>query len=124
MKLIRFIFDIFNVFTKASELRRDEEIRSKTVGFAISSIVYSLIAVGAVLIGALSFSIWEASGILMIFVIVITIALFAGGVVTFIGALLRLIAQFTLNRKPMTWIALVVFILAIIAAVLIISHFA
>lgn len=123
MKLIRFLFDIFDVFSKASEIRRDEERRERSVRFAVSSIVYSVIAVAAVLFGLFLMSVREESGILVIFLIAIAATFFAGGLVTFIGALLRVIAQFTINRKPMTWIALVVLLLAVGVSVAFIFSF-
>ncbi|MDE6441448.1 MAG: hypothetical protein K2L12_01680 [Clostridia bacterium] len=123
MKIVNFIFDIFNVFTKAKQIRQDGERREKSVMFAISSIVYSLIAVAAVLLGSFLMSVQDGAGILIIFVVVIVIGFFAGAIVTFIGALLRVIAQFTLNLKPMTWIALVVLLLAALVSVIIILNF-
>lgn len=121
MKIVNVFFDFFNVFTKAKQIRQDGERRGKSVRFAISSIVYSLIAVAFVLLGSFLTSVREESGILVIFVLVFIIGLFAGAIVSFIGALMRVIAQFTLNIKPMTWIALIVLLLAVLASVIILS---
>ena len=125
MKLFKLIGDIFDVSYKAREIRQDAEKRKKSARFAVSSIVFSLLAFlftlgGAFLVGFLSTT---EGMILSLFVIIFIAVLFIGAIIYFIGALVRVIAQFTINRSAKSWIALVVFIAAIIASVIALFKF-
>ena len=121
MRLFKFIGDIFNVFSKARDIRQNEDTRKKSVVLGLTSIIYSLISVALVFGGAFLFTLTD--NLLAIFIIIIAIILLVGAVVTFLGALLRVIAQFTVNRNAMSWIALIIFIAAIVASVLIVMNF-
>ena len=119
MKLLKFILQIFDVFSDAARIRQDEERRQKSVKFAVTAIAYSITLLVMVCLGAFIFSLSDASGLLVIFVLIIGIAFIIGGLLSFIGALLRVIAQFTINRRAMSWIALIVFILSLVASVIV-----
>ena len=121
MKLIHLIGDIFNVAAKASEIRRDEVKRPKSVIFGITSIIYSLLAVAFAIGGAFVFSI-STDSLLAIFLIVIGAVLMVGAVVTLIGALVRVIAQLRINRRAIGWIALIVLIAAVAGSVVGIAY--
>ena len=119
MKLLRLIGAIFDVFSDAARIRRDEERRERSVKFAVSAIAYSIAQFVIVLLGAFILSFSDQSGLLIIFVFIIGITFIIGGLLSFIGALLRVIAQFTINRRAMSWIALIVFILSLVASVIV-----
>lgn len=111
MKFFRLIGDIFNVSSAANGIKNDGEKRSKSVRFAVSSIVYSLIAVASAVGGALLMTAADES-LLFIFLIIIGVVLLAGALTLLIGALVRVIAQLGINRRPLGWVALAVFLLA------------
>ena len=114
MKRFRLISQIFDVFSTAKQIREDEEVRSRSVKFAVSSIIYSLLMVACAAGGAFLLTLRD-SGLLYIFIIVIALTLLSGAGIQFIAALLRVIMQITINRKFMTWVALAVFILSVAA---------
>lgn len=116
MKFINLIISIFDVFVKAREIRKDEEKRAKSVYFAVTSIAYSLVMVACAVGGSFLFGVMDDT-LLFLFVVVIAATLMISAVVSLFGALLRVIVQFTINRKPMSWIALIVFLAAVGASV-------
>ena len=118
MNFLRLIFGIFDVFSKAHSIKEDEVARNRSVHFAVTGIVYSLLTVVFALVGSYLITLSEA-GLLYIFLLVIGVVLLVGVLVSFIGALMRVIAQLTINRKPMSWIALAVLILSVIACIII-----
>ena len=119
MNFLRLIFGIFDIFAKAHSIKEDEVARSRSVHFAVTGIAYSLIAVIFAVGGAFLMTLSD-TGLLFIFVLVIGIALLIGTIVSFLGALMRVIAQLTINRKPMSWIALAVLILSVVACIIIV----
>lgn len=116
MKFFKLIGDIFNVSVKAGKIKNDEEKRPKSVRFAFTSIIYSVLAAAFAIGGALLLTV-SADSLLAIFLVVIAVALIIGGLVTFIGALVRVIAQLRINRQPLGFIALAIFIVALIGSV-------
>ncbi|MDE6585790.1 MAG: hypothetical protein K2K80_03820 [Clostridia bacterium] len=117
MKFFHLIGDIFNVTAKASEIRHDEVKRPKSMVFGVTSIIYSVLSVVLAIGGAALLSV-ATDSLLAIFIIVIGAVLMGGAVATFIGALVRVIAQLSINRRAIGWIALIVF-LGIIAAIIV-----
>ena len=119
-----FIHDLFSVSVKADRIRGDEERRQKTVWFAVTAIIYSLIAVALCAGGAFLLSLIinqdESALLLIIFTVVGLAACFIGALTCFIGSIVRVVAQFSLNRKAMTWIALAVLIASLLAAIIVI----
>ena len=118
------IHDIFNVSVKADRIRSDGERRIKSVGFAVSAIIYALIAValcaGGLLLLSLLINKNESALLLLIFTAAGLAVCFVGALTLFVGSLVRVIAQFSLNRRAMSWIALAVFVAALTASLIII----
>ena len=120
-----FIYDFLNVISKAHDIKNDEERRVKSVRFGITSIVFSVFAFAFAVCGAFLLSLLSGGNaeaiLLFIFTIAGIAAAFGSAVMLFIGALLRVIAQLTINRKPIGWIALALFVVCLVAAVVVIA---
>lgn len=115
------IYDFFNVISEAHSIKQDEIKRKKSVRFAVISIIFSLMMIACAAGGAFIFTISDSS-LLVIFLIVIAVGLLGGAVMCFLGALLRAIAQLIINRKAISWIALVVLIISVaVSAVIVIK---
>lgn len=123
MKSFGFISDMFNVSVRARRIREDETRREKSVGFAISSIILSLfsvaLAVGGVFLLKLLLDGDNDALVLLIFTIAGLAVCFIGALTTLVNSLLRVIAQLSINRKVIGWVALAVFIAAVIAIIII-----
>ena len=119
------IFDFFNVISKAHEIKNDGERREKSVHFGVTGIVFSVFALlfgigGAFLLSLLSSG--DSDAVLLLIFTIAGVAVGLGGaVVLFLGALLRVIAQLTINRKPIGWVALALFVACLVAAVVVIA---
>ena len=107
MKFFRFFSDVFNVFTKARQIRESGNAKEKSVRFALSAIIYSAVMLVTALGGAYLLSVYDNS-VLFLFLLLIGVVLLVSAAVTFTAALLRVIVQFTLNKGVMSWIALAV----------------
>ena len=114
-----FIYDFFNVVTEARRIKEDDEKRKKIVRVAVSSIVYSLMMIACAAGGAFLFTLADSS-LLIIFLIILAVGLLGGALITFLGALLRVIAQLTINRSAMSWIALVFLIISVAVSVILV----
>lgn len=115
------LFDVLNVILEASSIRKDEELREKSVRFAVTAIIQSVVMVALVLGGAFLLKALDGGDsdalLLFIFVIAGLAACFAGAFVLLLGAVTRVICQLTINRKPIGWIALVVLIAAVAVSI-------
>lgn len=107
------IWDILFVSTKADEIKRDPERREKSVRFAVESIIMSVFM--AVCLGAGGFLLTSGSLLIIVGILLLIFALSM-----FVMSLVRLIAQFTINRHAMTWVALAIFLTAVVAPVILI----
>lgn len=101
------LWDVLFVFSKAERIRNDEEKREKSVRFAVESIIMSVFMAALLGVGAFLLSLDGFTVIIGIIVIICALSLF-------VTSLVRVIAQFTINRRPITWVALAVFLAAII----------
>lgn len=125
MSKLRIITNFIEPFFKASEIKKDPEKAKKCVRLGVMSIIFSLVAVVIAFGGALllKFSMdftSTQSVILGIFLLIISIA-FLFGSLLFVGyGLVYMIAQLTVNRKAIGWIALVVLIASTAGAAVII----
>lgn len=123
MKSFRFISDMFNMSVRARRIREDETRREKSVGFAISSIILSLfsvaLAVGGVFLLKLLLDGDNDALVLLIFTIAGLAVCFIGALTTLVNSLLRVIAQLSINKKVIGWVALAVFIAAVVAIIII-----
>lgn len=122
MKSFRFISDMFNVSVRARRIREDETRREKSVGFAVSSIILSLfsvaLAVGGVFLLKLLLDGDNDALVLLIFTIAGLAVCFIGALTTLVNSLVRVIAQLSINRKVIGWVALAVFIAAVVAIII------
>ena len=123
MKSFRFISDMFNVSVRARRIREDETRREKSVGFAVSSIILSLfsvaLAVGGVFLLKLLLDGDNDALVLLIFTIAGLAVCFIGALTTLVNSLVRVIAQLSINKKVIGWVALAVFIAAVVAIIII-----
>lgn len=106
MKFIKVIFDVIDVFHRASEIRQEPDLRKKSFRFAITSIINALFAALLAYAAVWCFSTADDT-LLAIFLLAIGVVLAVGVLVLLLHSLVRLIAQFTLNLGFMTWFALV-----------------
>lgn len=113
---MKFFREIFFVFTEAASIKADESKRSKSIKFGVSSIVCSIIAVVfAFLFGLLLENLSSDLVVLLQVVLAFSIALCVAGLL--IASLVRVIAQLIINRKALSWIALVFFLAAAAVAI-------
>ena len=105
----------------ARDIRRgDEERRRKCVRFGVSSIIFAILAVPFAFLAMLSIGWMKGdAALLAIFIIALLAVSIGGALIMLFNAILYFILQLTVNRKPVTWIALV-FLAASIAACLLI----
>lgn len=122
MKSFGFISDMFNVSVRARRIREDETRREKSVGFAVSSIILSLfsvaLAVGGIFLLKLLLDGDNDALVLLIFTIAGLAVCFIGALTTLVNSLVRVIAQLSINRKVIGWVALAVFIAAVVAIII------
>ena len=102
-------------FRKYAEIKADETKKANSKYYGINSIVMSLLAVGFVslffLIGSPDLT---QNGLLAFFLLLLLIvSVYVGPLIFLVYALISMILQFTLNKKPITWISLALFIIAL-----------
>lgn len=112
MKFLNFFTEIFNVAYKARAIREDEVKRQKSVHFAVTSMIFAAVAIAFACLGGFLLAFENT---LYILTLVVGIGCLAVTVVMLVGALVRVIAQFSINKKAASWVALV-FLLAAVAA--------
>lgn len=121
MNNFHLLSEFFNVAFRAKAIKQDEERRRKSVGFAVTAILFSITAVALAAGGAFLWSLIDSGNKDALLLLVFTVAGLAvciiGAFVMLLGALLRVIAQLSLNRKAIGWIALAVFLAAIAGCV-------
>lgn len=104
------------MFDTAERIRNSTQ-RETSARFAITSLIFSAIAVASGICGGLLVTVANES-ILVIFAIVLGIGLLAVAIVSYTGALVRVIAQFTINKHPISWVALVFFLLCLAGGII------
>ena len=117
--IFNFLFHVSKMRDKAKRIKEDEEKRQTSIRFGITSILYSLVATGLCFLGAWLFISFMDSG-LVLFTIILGIGLMLSGVVLFFWALVAMILQFTINKKWIGWLALLIFIAGIVASVILV----
>lgn len=97
--------------------QQDEESRNKSVRFGIGAIICSIVAVGLAALAALLLSLFtggdKAAVLLFIFTIGGILLCGGGALLLLLNALIRVIAQMSINRNAVSWISLTVFILCV-----------
>lgn len=125
MKERHFLFRFLNVMNKESlriqKIKQEEEKRRHSIRYGVGSLIHSAVMLGAsTLIFAINAIPANSNPLLgfflLLFLIIgaIILPLFAAGY-----SLSYAIVQLHLNKKPLGWIALVVFLLALVPTVLI-----
>lgn len=118
-----FLYDFFSVSAQASRIKQNEEKRAKSVRFGITSILFSIVAVAFSVGGALLLKLLlegnEDALVLFIFTIAGLAVCFGGTLSALVGSLMRVIAQLSINRKAIGWVALALLISAVAAIILI-----
>ena len=115
------------LFGKAREIRNNPEARARSAQFGVMSIVYSVMAVAFFLVGVLLLNFaFESGSIVMLVLCGVTGVAFAiSALISLFQAIVRFALQASINRRPVTWIALAVLIIilggAAIGAVLILT---
>lgn len=116
-----FIYDFLTVANKARRIKADEEKRARFAGFGITSIAFSVLMPLFVLGAIFLFRLLDTDAALMfLFIIVGIVACLGGALMSFVCSLMRVIAQFSVNRRPVSFVALAFLIAAAAATVLII----
>lgn len=113
----------------ARRIKEDPELRPRSVRLGVMSIVFSvftfIFAVGGAWLFNFGMNFMQSDSVLIgIFLLVLGLGvLIIGSLNMLIQALLRMIAQFTVNKRAVGWIALVMFVAVIVLAIVFIAHF-
>ena len=127
MKLLELIFNIALIFDKARRIKQDPEARAKSAQLGVSSIIFSVATAVCFIIGALILKVVIDTGSIIILILVglFGVAFIIGALFSLLHAVISFALQCSINRRPITWIALAVLIIAIagtaIGTVLILS---
>lgn len=108
------LMDTLFVFSKAERIRKDPEKREKSVRFAVEALIVSVF-MAILLCAGVILMFRDSVGLLILGIVLVII-----GLSLFVLALVRVIAQFTINRHAMTWVALAAFLAAIIIPIVIV----
>ena len=117
--IMDFLFHVSKMRDKAKRIKADEEKCESSLYFGAISILYSFLSFGFCFLGAWLFANFLES-LLIIFIIVIGIGFMIGGLATFVWSFVALILQFTINRRWIGWLALLIFIGGIVGGVILV----
>ena len=127
MAIYHIFSQIFSVSNRTREIKQDPERRAKSVYFGVTSIIFMVLsiacAVGAVFLLSLLLGGNKDAILLLLFTVAGVAACMGGTLTFFVSALIRVIAQLSINRKAIGWIALALFIAGIVAVVIIAVKF-
>ncbi len=120
-KFFKILFRIGTSQEMARQIKSDPVKREKSIRFGILSIILSIFAFACSCLMLLFGSIQDSA--LLIFLMIIIIALgVAGPVILLIDSLIYCITQLTINKKWVTWLAVVVLVLAFAGSIFMILH--
>lgn len=122
LNIFRFINHFSDLKSRASSIKQDEMRRSKSIWFAMTSILTTIFAVATIFAGAWIFKNFLDTA-LVLFTIIIGIGLIVGGVSFLIWALIRLLLQLSINHNWSFWLALIVFIAGVVGSVILVANF-
>ena len=111
-RILRAINQYSNMKRKYEKIKNDEQRRTNNASFAISSMIYSLLAICTGIVGAWLITL-SFESILFIFTLVIGIIFLFGTIGLLILSIIALVFQFKLNKKGWSWISLILFFVAI-----------
>lgn len=117
--ILNFLFHVSKMRDQARRIKEDEERREKSIYFGVISIIYSLISFGICFLGAWLFKNFLDTA-LVIFIIVLGIGFMLGGIILFIWSLVAVILQFSINKKWIGWLALLIFIAGLVGSVILV----
>ena len=116
------LFGIFFSAREAGEIRKDPERRAKSVRFGVMSLLFSVVSVPVACLMLLFPSLMSGMGAILVVFNVAILLIGAGGCLMFMfNALFYFIVQITINRKLITWLALILFLGALAANIYIAS---
>lgn len=118
MKLLKFLFDISLLFDKARDIRNEPTLRARSAYFGIESIVYSILTAAFFVVGVLLINLAIESGSIVLLILcgLFGVAFAISSLATLFHAVLRFALQLSINRRPITWIALAFIVLALAGA--------
>lgn len=127
MKLLNFIFNMSVLFGRARSIKQDPDARAKSAQFGVTSIVYSVITAVFFVLGVFLIKLVIAADNIVLLIVfgIFGVACVAGTLITLLHAVVRFGLQCSINRRPITWVALAVLIASVavmaIGAVLILT---
>ena len=117
--ILNLIWQWSQMVGSAKRIKQDPEKRQKTVRFGISAVLYGLMTI----LCACALLLFQFVGdeIVVSFLCIIAGAAIGGfgTLVSLITALLQWFCQLSLNKRPVTWISLVLMLLCFVVAALI-----
>ncbi len=117
-------FNLSYDISNARRIRENPERRGKSIRFAISAIICSILAIPfSALIFLFVNSLKSNNMILIIFGIILGLCLGVGGTLSLlIQAIKSFFLQLYINKKPITWVSLSILIISIISCLIIIVY--
>lgn len=117
-------FNLSYDISNARRIRENPERREKSIRFAISAIICSVLAIPfSALIFLFVNSLKSNNMILIIFGIILGLCLGVGGTLSLlIQAIKSFFLQLYINKKPITWVSLSILIISIISCLIIIVY--
>ena len=114
MKFFEFLFNIGILFSRAKSIKNDPEARAKSAQFGVTSIIYSVIAAVFFALGVflISLVLKNDSVIILILCGLFGAASVLGSLLTLLHGVIRFALQASINKTAITWVALVVLIIA------------
>lgn len=115
MKFFNFLFNLSILFARAKNIKSDPDARAKSAQFGVTSIVYSVISAVFFILGVflISLVLQNDSIIILILCGLFGVASALGSLLTLVHAVVRFALQASINRSPVTWVALAVLIIAL-----------
>lgn len=123
-KFFKLLLGFQTSLDKARQIKCDPVKKDKSVRFAVLSIILALCAVGFAALTSVFF-LWYQSGNIVLIIAGVIVGLGIGlcGAIVLLGNSIKYWAmQCYINKKVMTWISLVVLILAVVASVVIVLY--
>ncbi len=117
----KFLFRINTSQEKAREIKADPVKREKSIRFGILSIILSIFAFACSCLMLLFGSIQDSALLILFMIIIIGIGI-GGAAILLIDSLIYCITQFSINRKWMSWLSIIIFILALVGSAVMILY--
>lgn len=118
--LFHFVSTISRVCDTVAQTKQSPD-RNRFFRYSVFSVIYSLLA-GASAVGAVFLFTLMEGVVLSVLFGLLGAALILGSLVFLLYSLVYMVSQFRINRKAMSWIALIVF-LAVVAGIVVATLF-